>query len=122
MWPVLWVNRTALPLVWRRVLPIVLAFRRRRALGTFILALGSASSLRLITYLVRCLRSLCRRRYRRAVGAERAMGVACGGLLGSLYAATTISGPPLVAVLNNQGLAKHEFPAALGSYGWPSRS
>jgi uncharacterized membrane protein YfcA len=31
-----------------------------------------------------------------------------------LYAVTTISGPPLAIMLNNQGLAKQEFRAALG--------
>jgi uncharacterized membrane protein YfcA len=31
-----------------------------------------------------------------------------------LYSVTTISGPPLAIMLNNQGLAKHEFRAALG--------
>ena len=31
-----------------------------------------------------------------------------------LYAVTTISGPPLAAMLTNQGLAKEEFRAAIG--------
>ena len=31
-----------------------------------------------------------------------------------LYSVTTISGPPLAIALNNQGLAKKEFRAALG--------
>jgi uncharacterized protein len=31
-----------------------------------------------------------------------------------LYSVTTISGPPLAVALNNQGLAKQEFRAALG--------
>jgi hypothetical protein len=34
--------------------------------------------------------------------------------LGVLYSVTTISGPPLAVLLNNQGLAKSEFRAALG--------
>ena len=37
-----------------------------------------------------------------------------GGGLGVLYSVTTISGPPLAVMLNNQGFAKHEFRAALG--------
>ena len=37
-----------------------------------------------------------------------------GGGLGVLYSVTTISGPPLAVMLNNQGLAKNEFRAALG--------
>ena len=31
-----------------------------------------------------------------------------------LYSVTTISGPPLAIMLNNQGLAKRDFRAALG--------
>ena len=34
--------------------------------------------------------------------------------VGLLYSLTTISGPPLALMLNNQGLAKREFRAALG--------
>jgi uncharacterized membrane protein YfcA len=52
--------------------------------------------------------------YRRPIRAERAAGLAFGGGLGVLYSMTTISGPPLAIMLNNQGLAKREFRAALG--------
>lgn len=34
--------------------------------------------------------------------------------LGVLYSVTTISGPPLAVMLNNQGLARKDFRAALG--------
>jgi uncharacterized membrane protein YfcA len=34
--------------------------------------------------------------------------------LGVLYSVTTISGPPLAVMLNNQGFAKHEFRVGLG--------
>jgi uncharacterized protein len=37
-----------------------------------------------------------------------------GGGVGVLYAVTTISGPPLAVMLNNQGLARQEFRAGLG--------
>ena len=37
-----------------------------------------------------------------------------GSGLGVLYSVTTISGPPLAILLNNQGVAKQEFRAALG--------
>jgi len=52
--------------------------------------------------------------YRRPVRSERAAGFAFGGGIGLLYAVTTISGPPLAVALNNQGLSKEEFRAALG--------
>ncbi len=34
--------------------------------------------------------------------------------MGVLYSVTTISGPPLVVALSNQGLTKKDFRAALG--------
>jgi hypothetical protein len=37
-----------------------------------------------------------------------------GSGLGVLYSVTTISGPPLAIMLNNQGFAKKDFRAALG--------
>src|SRR6185437_1494310 len=36
-----------------------------------------------------------------------------GGALGVLYSLTTISGPPLAVLFNNQGLVKNEFRAGL---------
>jgi uncharacterized membrane protein YfcA len=51
---------------------------------------------------------------RRPVAAERPAGLAFGGAVGVLYAVTTISGPPLVMALNNQGFPKQELRAGLG--------
>ncbi|HEY0093868.1 MAG TPA: TSUP family transporter [Archangium sp.] len=44
---------------------------------------------------------------------ERTVGVPFGLGLGPLYSTTTISGPPLALLLNNQGLAQDEFRAAI---------
>jgi uncharacterized membrane protein YfcA len=44
---------------------------------------------------------------------ERAIGIPFGLGLGLLYSTTTISGPPLALLLNNQGLAQDEFRAAI---------
>src|SRR5467141_4729195 len=52
--------------------------------------------------------------FRRPIRAERRVGLLFGGGLGVLYSVTTISGPPLAIMLNNQGLAKRDFRAALG--------
>jgi uncharacterized membrane protein YfcA len=52
--------------------------------------------------------------YRRPIKSERAIGLPFGLGLGVLYSVTTISGPPLAVMLNNQGLDKREFRAALG--------
>jgi uncharacterized membrane protein YfcA len=51
---------------------------------------------------------------RRPIQREKSAGLVFGGGLGVLYSVTTISGPPLAIVFNNQGLAKQEFRAALG--------
>jgi hypothetical protein len=50
---------------------------------------------------------------RRPIGAERFVGLPFGAGLGFLYSATTISGPPLALLFNNQGLVKQEFRAGL---------
>jgi uncharacterized membrane protein YfcA len=52
--------------------------------------------------------------FRRPIRSERAIGLPFGIGIGVLYSVTTISGPPLAVLLNNQGLAKREFRAALG--------
>src|SRR4029077_5941088 len=52
--------------------------------------------------------------FRKPIQNERAASVGFGGGVVLLYSLTTISGPPLAIWLNNQGLAKREFRAALG--------
>src|SRR5439155_10824391 len=52
--------------------------------------------------------------YRRPIRSERSVGLPFGLGLGVLYSVTTISGPPLAMMLNNQGFGKREFRAALG--------
>ena len=42
------------------------------------------------------------------------MGPPFGAGVGILYSVTTVSGPPLALMFNNQGFVKHEFRAALG--------
>ena len=51
---------------------------------------------------------------RRPINQGRKTGPALGAGVGVLYAATTISGPPLAMALNNRGFAPEEFRAALG--------
>jgi len=43
---------------------------------------------------------------RRPIRAEKLLGVPFGSGLGFLYSVTTISGPPLAMLFNNQGLVK----------------
>ena len=112
---VLWVNRIALPQVWRRVLPIVAGLAPGIALGTLAVARVSPDWLKLWTFaLLLPLILVQAGGFRRPLRAERAWGLPFGAGVGALYALTTISGPPLAVALNNQGLAKQEFRAALG--------
>lgn len=112
---VLWVNRRALPFVWRRVVPIVVGLLPGVALGTVIVSQVNPSWLKLGTFIVLLPLILIQAAgFRRPIKSERSAGLAFGCGLGVLYAVTTISGPPLAAALNNQGLSKREFRAALG--------
>ena len=112
---VLWVNRDALGAVWRRVVPIVLGLVPGVIAGTLIVSRVSPSWLKLWTYAVLLPLILVQAAgYRRPIRSERAIGLPFGLGLGVLYSVTTISGPPLAVLLNNQGLAKREFRAALG--------
>jgi uncharacterized membrane protein YfcA len=51
---------------------------------------------------------------RRPIRAEKTIGIPFGVGIGTLYSMTTISGPPLALLFNNQGYAKQDFRAALG--------
>ena len=112
---VLWVNREALPRVWRRMFPIVLGLVPGVAIGTLIVARVSPGWLKLSTFGVLLpLILLQAAGYRRPIRSERSIGLPFGCGVGVLYSVTTISGPPLALLLNNQGFAKREFRAALG--------
>lgn len=112
---VLWVNRDALPNVWRRVLPVVIGLLPGILAGTLLLSRVSPDWLKLCTYVVLLpLILLQAAGIRRPITAERSAGLAFGAGVGVLYSVTTISGPPLAIALVNQGLDKREFRAALG--------
>ena len=112
---VVWVNRAALPLVWRRTRPVIAGLIPGVAIGTLVVAHVQPEWLKLWTYVGLLPLILVQAAgVRREIRAERTAGLALGGGIGALYAVTTISGPPLAVALNNQGLAKQEFRAALG--------
>jgi uncharacterized membrane protein YfcA len=112
---VLWVNRSAATRVWHRVSPIVIGLLPGVIVGTMIVTTVSPGWLKFGTYLVLLpLILLQAAGWRRPIAAERAAGLVFGSGVGVLYAVTTISGPPLAIALNNQGLAKQDFRAALG--------
>jgi len=112
---VLFVNRDALSVIWKRVLPIVIGLLPGVILGTTIVTNVPGAWLKLWTYLVLLpLILLQAAGFRRPLHAEKAIGLPFGFGLGVLYSVTTISGPPLALLLNNQGLDKRQFRAALG--------
>jgi uncharacterized protein len=112
---VLWVNREALPGVWRRVLPIVIGLLPGVALGTALVSEVNPGWLKFGTFIALLpLILLQAAGYRRPIKSERSVGLLFGGGVGVLYSVTTISGPPLAVMLSNQGLTKRDFRAALG--------
>ena len=112
---ILWVNRVSVPHVWRRVMPIIVGLGPGVALGTSLVHQVDPAWLKFATFSVLLpLILLQAAGFRRPFGAERPLGLAFGGGVGVLYSVTTVSGPPLAILLNNQGLAKGEFRAALG--------
>ena len=112
---VLWNNRESYSNVWRRVLPIVIGLVPGVVVGTAIVSQVNPSWLRFATFTTLLPLILVQAAgYRRPIQSERAAGLVFGGGLGVLYSVTTISGPPLAIVLNNQGFAKKDFRAALG--------
>lgn len=111
---VLWVNRAAVPAILVRVVPVVAGLAPGVIAGTLIVSHVDAGWLKLGTFsLLLPLILLQAAGFRRPIRAERAAGLALGGGVGMLYAVTTVSGPPLAVMLNNQGLAKAEFRAAM---------
>ena len=112
---VLWVNREALPNVWRRTMPMIVGLIPGVILGTAIVAQVNPAWLRFYTFIVLLpLILLQAAGYRRPIRSEKSASLVFGGGLGVLYSVTTISGPPLAIMLNNQGFAKKDFRAALG--------
>jgi uncharacterized membrane protein YfcA len=111
---VLLINRDSVPHIWRRVLPIVLGVPIGVAIGSYILFLVQPGWIKFFTYVVLLpLILLQAAGVRKPIRSEKAVGVPFGMGIGTLYSVTTISGPPLALLFNNQGYAKQEFRAAL---------
>jgi hypothetical protein len=111
---VLFINRGSVRPVWKRVSPILLGLLPGVALGSYVLASVHPSWLKFGTYaLLLPLILVQAAGVRRPIRSERAIGVPFGAGLGFLYSVTTISGPPLALLFNNQGLVKQDFRAGL---------
>ncbi len=111
---VLFINRQSVPYIWRRVLPILLGVLPGVGLGSYILFMVKPGWLKFFTYFILLPLILFQAAgVRRPIRSEKAVGVPFGMGIGILYSVTTISGPPLALLFNNQGYAKQEFRAAL---------
>jgi uncharacterized membrane protein YfcA len=117
-WYTLFVNRKSFSKIWRRMLPILFGLVPGVIVGSYFLMVAQPSLLKVIVYAVLLPLILCQaagiRREIRDPRYERIFGGGLGLGVGALYATTTISGPPLAIMLNNQGFVKEEFRASLG--------
>src|SRR6185436_15318971 len=111
---VLFINRAAIRSIWKRVLPILIGLAPGVALGSYLLASIHPGWLKLATYaLLLPLILVQAGGLRYPIRAEKLIGLPFGTGLGFLYSVTTISGPPLALLFNNQGFVKQEFRAGL---------
>src|SRR3954470_12683920 len=111
---VLFINRASVPTVWKRVLPILIGLAPGVALGSYLLASIHPNWLKLATYsLLLPLILIQAGGLRYPIKAEKLIGMPFGAGLGFLYSVTTISGPPLALLFNNQGFVKQDFRAGL---------
>jgi uncharacterized protein len=109
-------NRERLAAARKRAIPIAIGLIPGVLTGSYLLTSANPGVLKLCTFIVLLPLILSQAAgYRRPIRSERAAGVPLGFGVGVLYSTTTISGPPLALMLNNQGVDKHEFRAALGT-------
>jgi uncharacterized membrane protein YfcA len=109
-------NRGSLAAVRKRVLPILIGLVPGILIGSYLLTSANPGVLKFWTYVVLLPLILSQAAgYRRPIHAERAAGVPLGLGVGVLYSTTTISGPPLALMFNNQGVNRDQFRAALGT-------
>jgi uncharacterized protein len=112
---VLFINRESIPAVWKRVFPILIGLLPGIAVGSYLLASLHPGWIKFVTYTVLLPLILVQAAgWRRPIRSERLIGLPFGTALGFLYSVTTVSGPPLAILFNNQGLVKKEFRAGLG--------
>src|SRR6266849_5438762 len=111
---VLFINRASVPAVWKRVYQILIGLLPGVAAGSYLIASIHPGWLKFATYAFLLPLILVQAAgIRRPIGPEKLLGVPYGSGLGFLYSVTTISGPPLAVLFNNQGLVKEDFRAGL---------
>ena len=113
-WYVLFINLNGVPSVWKRVFPILIGLLPGIAIGASVLASLEPGWIKFGTYTVILPLILIQAAgWRRPIQSTWMTGLPFGTALGILYSVTTISGPPLAILFNNQGLVKNEFRAGL---------
>lgn len=111
---VLAMNRASVPIVLRGTSILIIGLVPGIAVGSLFLASAQPDLLKLVTYVVLIPLILIQAGgLRRPFRSLRAIGLPFGAGVGLLYSATTISGPPLALLLNNQGYAKRDFRGSL---------
>lgn len=111
---VLLTNYKSVPRVWRRVFPLLAGLLPGVIIGSYILTSVHPGWVKLLTYAVILPLILIQAAgVRRYIQAEKVVSVPFGVGIGILYSVTTISGPPLALLFNNQGYAKQDFRAGL---------
>lgn len=112
---VLFINRKSIPNIWWRVAPILIGLVIGIGIGSYILFMVQPAWIKFVTYFMLLpLILLQAAGIRKPIRAEKTIAIPFGMGIGTLYSVTTISGPPLALLFNNQGYAKQDFRAALG--------
>jgi len=111
---VLFINMSGVPAVWKRAFPILIGLLPGIGVGALVLASLQPGWIKFGTYTVILPLILVQAAgWRRPIRSTWLVGLPFGTALGVLYSVTTISGPPLAILFNNQGLVKNEFRAGL---------
>jgi uncharacterized membrane protein YfcA len=111
---VLFINLRGVPAVWKRIFPILIGMLPGIAVGALALTSLQPGWIKFATYtIILPLILLQAAGWRRPIQSRWLVGLPFGTALGVLYSVTTISGPPLAILFNNQGLVKDEFRAGL---------
>jgi uncharacterized protein len=111
---VLFINMGGVAAAWRRVFPIIAGLLPGIGIGAVVLTSIQPGWIKLGTYaLFLPLILIQAAGWRRPIRQTWLVGLPFGTALGVLYSVTTISGPPLAVLFNNQGLVKTEFRAGL---------
>lgn len=112
---VLIINRKSIPTVLKRIYPILIGLAPGVLVGSYLLTSIQPGWIKFFTYLFLLPLILIQAAgIRRPIRSERTFGVPFGTGIGFLYSVTTVSGPPLAVLFNNQGFVKRDFRAALG--------